>query len=136
VIEAEAWMAIVNGARGLGWWTWGTSPFSVSPAGRRALTALGVALDTFAPAIDAPSTPVTLANGGVDVFATRRDGALTIFAVNTSPASAVNEIFTLPDLDGRPVQIWNTGQTIATSSSTFADTLPPLGWRIYLVAPR
>jgi hypothetical protein len=135
-IEAEAWMAIVNGARGLGWWTYGTSPFSVSTAGRRALTALGVALDTFAPAIDAPIAPVTLANGGVDVFATRRNGALTVFAVNTNPASAVNEIFTLPDLGRRPVHVWNTGQTIAASSSTFADTLPPLGWRVYVVAPR
>jgi len=135
-IEAEAWMAVVNGARGLGWWTYGASPFSVNTAGRRALTALGVALDTFAPAINAPTAPVTLANGGVDVFATRRDGALTVFAVNTSPASAVHEIFTLPNLGRRPVRVWNTDQTIAASRSTFADTLPPLGWRVYLVAPR
>lgn len=135
-IEAEAWMAVVNGARGLGWWTYGTSPFSVNTAGRRALTALGVALDTFAPAINAPTAPVTLANGGVDVFATRRDGALTVFAVNTNPASAVHEIFTLPNLGRRPVRVWNTDQTIAASRSTFADTLPPLGWRVYLVAPR
>jgi len=135
-IEAEAWMAIVNGARGLGWWTYGTSPFSVGTAGRRALTAVGVALDTFAPAIDAATAPVTLANGGVDVFATRRDGALTVFAVNTNPASAVHEIFTLPGLGRRPVRVWNTGRTIAASRDTFADTLPPLGWRAYLVAPR
>jgi len=108
----------------------------VNTAGRRALTALGVALDTFAPAINAPTAPVTLANGGVDVFATRRDGALTVFAVNTSPASAVHEIFTLPNLGRRPVRVWNTDQTIAASRSTFADTLPPLGWRVYLVAPR
>jgi hypothetical protein len=135
-IEAEAWMAIVNGARALGWWTYGTSPFSVSTAGRRALTATGVALDTFATAIDAPTAPVTLANGGVDVFATRRNGALTVFAVNTNPTSAVHEIFTLPDLGGRPVRVWNTDKTIAASTSTFADTLPALGWRVYLVAPR
>ena len=135
-IEAEAWMAIANGARALGWWTYGASPFSLSTGGRRALTAIGTALDTFAPAIDAPTAPVTLANGGVDVFATRRNGALTVFAVNTNPTSAVDETFTLPELGGRPVRVWNTGQTIAASMSTFADTLPALGWRVYLVAPR
>jgi hypothetical protein len=135
-IEAEAWMAIVNGARALGWWTYGTSPFSVNADGLRALRDVNTAIDTFTPAIDAPSAPVTLSNAGVDVLGTQLNGALTVFAVNTNPAAAVSETFTLPGLNGRPVRSWNTGQTLpATSGDTFADALPPLGWRIYVIAP-
>jgi hypothetical protein len=48
----------------------------------------------------------------------------------------VSETFILPGLDGRRVRIWNTDRTLPASNNTFADTLPPLGWRIYLVAPR
>jgi hypothetical protein len=135
-VEAEAWLAIVNGARALGWWTYGGSPFSVDAADRRALREIGAAIDTFTPALEAPAAPVTLANAGVDLYATRRNGALTIFAVNTSPSSPTYEIFTLPGLDRRPVHIWNTGQNLAASTNAFADTLPPLGWRIYLIPPR
>jgi hypothetical protein len=56
--------------------------------------------------------------------------------VNTNPASAAYEVFTLPGLDRRPVRVWNTGQTLAARKNTFADTLPALSWRVYLVAPR
>ncbi|HWX09216.1 MAG TPA: hypothetical protein VNY33_04500 [Gaiellaceae bacterium] len=135
-IEAEAWMAIVNGARALGWWTNGTSPFSVNADGLRALRDVNTAIDTFTPAIDAPAAPVTLSNGGVDVFGTQLNGALTVFAVNTSPVNTASETFTLPGLNGRPVRDWNTDQILpAVSGDTFADTLPPLAWRIYVIAP-
>jgi hypothetical protein len=135
-IEAEAWLAIVNGARALGWWTDGTSPFSVDAAGRLALREVNTALDAFTPAIAAPTAPVTLSNVGVDVLGTELDGALTVFAVNTNPVNSVSETFTLPGLNRRPVRVWNTGRILPGSTDTFADTLPPLGWRVYVVAPR
>src|SRR5579872_7224862 len=136
-IEAEAWIAIVNGARALGWWTNGASPFSVSAAGRQAIHDVTTALDSFAPAIDAPTAPVTLDNAGVAVFATELDGATTVFAVNTDPTRAVPETFTVPGLARRPVSIWNTDRTPArgAATDTFTDTLPPLAWRVYLIPP-
>ncbi len=134
-IEAEAWMAITNGARGIGWWTVGDTPFSVSPGARRALRHVDTALDTFAPALQADVSGLTLGDPGVDAFATLRDGALTVFAVNPSPNAVVSEVFTLRGLDGRPVQVWGRGQTLASSGDSFTDTLPPLAWRIYVVAP-
>lgn len=134
-IEAEAWMAIANGARGLGWWTVGASSFSVEPGARQALRAVDVALDTFAPAIVAPRADLTVAVPGVDAFATRRSGALTVFVVNSSPTDVVPEVFSLHGLAGRPVRVWGSGRTIPTSGDSFADTLPPLAWRIYVVAP-
>ena len=72
---------------------------------------------------------------GVDAFATLRNGALTVFAVNPSPSAVVSEVFTLRGLDGRPVRVWGRGQTLASSGDSFTDTLPPLAWRIYVVAP-
>jgi hypothetical protein len=135
-IEAEAWLAIVNGARALGWWTSATTPFSVTPANQDAIRRVDTALDTFTPAIDAAVAPVTLDNAGIDVFATSRNGALTVFAVNTSPTDATYEVFNLPGLARRPVHIWNTTRTLHPTGDTFADTLPPLAWRIYLVPPR
>jgi len=134
-IEAEAWMAVTNGARGLGWWTVGDTAFSVSPGARRAIRNVDTALDTFAPALAADTSGLTLADPGVDAFATLRDGALTVFAVNPSPDAVVPEVFTLRGLDGRPVRVWGRGQTLAASGDSFTDTLPPLAWRIYVVAP-
>lgn len=136
-VEAEAWLAIANGARALGWWTNdGTTPFSVTAADQSAIQHVDAALDTFAPAIAAPITPVTLDNTGIDVFATRRNGALTVFAVSTNPNSPVYEVFNLPGLAGRPVHIWNTSNTLTPTRDSFTDTLPPLAWRIYLIPPR
>jgi hypothetical protein len=115
-IEAEAWLAIVNGARGLGWWTFGASPFAAEPPALGALRRVDAALDAFAPALVAPPVPVSLSDPTVNAFATQLDGAVYVFAVNSSVTAPVTERFTVA---GRVV----------------TDTLPPLAWRIYSAPP-
>jgi hypothetical protein len=128
-------MAIANGARGLGWWTLGSTPFAVDSGARKALRAVDEALDTFAPTIVATPADLTLAVPGVDAFATRLHGALTLFAVNPSPTDVVSEVFEVKGLKSRTVRIWGGTQTLQADGDSFADTLPPLAWRIYVVAP-
>ena len=128
-------MAVVNGARGLGWWTVGSSPFSVT---RPPDTPCGRSTPHSTRSLP-PSTRRRLRsrseNAGVDVFATSFHGALTVFAVNTRPTETVEETFDLPGLDGRGVHVWGGNRTIPPSGDSFTDTLPPLAWRIYVVAP-
>ena len=134
-IEAEVWMALCNGARGIGYWTYGKTPFAIDAPTGDALRALNATLDTFAPAIDASPAQLTVSDPTVNAFATQRDGALYVFAVNTSPSSAVTETFSLAGLGGRPVGVYDTSRTLSSSGDRFADLLPPLAWRVYLIAP-
>jgi len=138
-IEAQAWLAVVNGARALGWWTYGSSPFSVNAANREALREISSAIDTFTPAIEAPAAPVTSptpASTSMPPAGTAPSLCSPSTPIRPNPSRSVYEILTLPRLDRRPVQIWNTGRALAGSAHTFADILPPLAWRIYLVPPQ
>jgi hypothetical protein len=132
---AETWMAIVNGARAIGYWTWGVTPFSVAAPTLQALAEVNAALDTFAPAIDAAPEQLTLSEPTVNALATGLNGALYVFAVNTSSSAEIEETFTLPSLAGREVRIFDSDTVLTPSGDAFTDSLPPLAWRVYLVAP-
>jgi len=134
-LEAEVWMALTNGARAIGYWTDAGTPFAVGDRIRAAIGEIDAALDTFAPAIDATPSSLTVSDPAVNAFATSLDGALYVFAVNTSTTATIRTSFTLAGLAGRPVAVYGGGRGPASSGDTFADSLPPLGWRIYLVAP-
>ena len=85
--------------------------------------------------IDATPSSLTVSDPAVNAFTTSLDGALYVFAVNTSTAATIRTSFTLAGLAGRPVAVYGGGRGPTSSGDTFADSLPPLGWRIYLVAP-
>jgi len=71
----------------------------------------------------------------VNAFATQLGGALYVFGVNTSPSNAVSASFTVTGLSGRPLGVYGSLRVIGSHGDGFADTLPALAWRVYVVAP-
>ena len=134
-LAAEVWMAICNGARAFGYWTFGATPFAVDAPTIAALRNLGTTFDDLAPAIDAAPAQLAVSDPTVNAFATQLGGALYVFAVNTSPSSTASPSFTLTGLHGRPLGVYGTPRVIGSHGDGFADTLAALAWRVYVVAP-
>jgi fibronectin type 3 domain-containing protein len=141
-LRAEVWMAIANGATGIGYfthsWTPTYSQFRVSPEVQTEMTRTDRQVTSLAPAL--LGTPATVADaeqlgGRVDALARRRNGALYVFAVNVGSANE-RVRFSAPELAGRTVQVFEEGRTItADASGSFEDDFGPLAVHVYVVAP-
>jgi len=136
-LRAEAWMALVNGATAIGWfthsWTPDYSQFRVAPGVQAEMARTGRQVTTFAPALDAASVHVGVqtGEGRVDAIARSYGGALYVFAVNVS-RTPVTATFTVRD---GTWQVYEEGRTVTASSGAFTDTFPSLGVHVYVLPP-
>jgi hypothetical protein len=130
-VNAESWLAIAGGARGLGFFpaTW-TQPIGQAIAGvTREISLLG-------PALMAPSVPSSAKsdNSLVKVGARNYKGAVYIIAVNAG-FTATNATIGAAGLGGRTLNVLDEGRQIAVTGSSFTDSFAPLAVHIYIAQP-
>ena len=145
-IRAEVWMAIVNGAKAIGYfphvwkprYTWCRIP----PANQQELRRLNAQITRLAPVILAPppkrSVACTVEGGGkLDTMARQHDGTVTVFAVSLErkPQRAA---FAVPGLAaGTKVEVVDEGRQLRADAGGFADDFGELAVHIYrFEAPR
>jgi hypothetical protein len=129
-VRAETWLAIVGGARGIGyfpdWWQEDIRA-EVGQVNRDI-----VALE---PALLGPAGSGTWSlESPVRVAVRRYDGALYIVAANTSTAPAGLSL-TVPRLAGRRLHVFADGRVVTPLGDLVVDKLPALGVAVYIAAP-
>ncbi len=130
-------MAIVNGAKAVGYfthsWTPTYSQFRVSAAVQAAMKRTDRQVTALAPAILASSVPVRVyaADGRVDATARRYGGKTYVFAVNVERTS-IRASFTSKAFRGS-ASVYGEGRSIHVSRGSFVDGFAPLGVHVYVV---
>lgn len=136
-MRAEVWMAVTNGAAGIGYfthtWVNGHVAFDVTEDVRDAMRNTNDELKGLAAALVGEQLAVEVSAPDVDALGRARNGALYLFAVNKTALEQPVR-FTLA-AGGRTVRNWRTGESIQTDADGFSDTLPPLGSAIYVLPP-
>jgi hypothetical protein len=136
-LRAETWMALVNGATAIGWfthsWTPDYSQFRVAADVQVEMARTARQVTTLAPALDAVPMHVGIqtSEGRVDAIARAYGGALYVFAVNVSrlPVRA-----TLSVRNGT-WKVFEEGRTVTAASGAFTDSFAPLGVHVYVLPP-
>src|SRR5262249_47682814 len=119
LIVPKAYLAIVNGVTGIGYWAW--ENFKASPAkfaaARQVFSELGQLKSVlFSQNVDSSLTQVT---GGIETTARYLNGTAYVFAVNSTPQT-VQSIFRIPGLiAGQKVQVMFENRTITASTGQF-----------------
>lgn len=132
-IRAETWMALVHGARGIGWFCHIFSPdFDETglldvPASKAAVAKIDTEITALAPVLNTRS----LANGAtvsssnaavpVDLLVKRHDGALYVFAVAMRPG-ATTATFQLRDPQAGQVEVIGESRTLSVDAGKFEDS--------------
>jgi hypothetical protein len=136
-LRAEVWMAIVNGAKAIGYfthsWTPTYSQFRVAPDVQTEIKRTDAQITALTPAILAPAVPVkvTAADGRVDAMARRYGGKTYVFAVNVQ-RTGVRALFTSPAFKGT-ASVYDEGRSVPVSGGSFADGFAPLAVHLYVV---
>jgi hypothetical protein len=140
-VRAEVWMAIVNGAKGIGYfthsWTPSYSQFRVSSAVQAEMTRTDRQIKTLAPALLATPKSISdqeLTAGRINVLATTRNGAVYLFAVNLD-RTTTQVRFSGSGVNGKSVRVFEENRTLSAGSLGFVDTFAPLAVHIYVIPP-
>ena len=133
-LRAEVWMALVNGATAIGYFTHSWTPdyaqFRVSDSTQAEMRRTDRQVTTLTPAL--LGTPVRLgvqtAGGRVDAVARRLGGATYVFAVNVS-RTPVTARFDAPKGSWR---VFEEGRTVR---GALVDSFAPLAVHVYVLPP-
>jgi hypothetical protein len=128
-VRAESWLAVIGGARGLGFFPadW---PADVAPGIEtvaRETAALG-------PALLAPDAPVS-ASAPIEVAGRSFGGAFYVVAVNPT-RRRVDATIRAAGLVGDSATVVGEGRAVALSGGAISDAFGPLAVHLYVVAPR
>lgn len=144
-IKAEVWMALIHGARGIGYFCHEFNPFIEAgplhyPATGAALTAINAQITALAPVLNTQSVAngvtVTPADVAIPVATMlKRAGAFTyVFAVSMRPG-ATTASFALRDFSGEAtVEVIGESRSLAVHNGVFADTFSTYAVHLYKVA--
>jgi hypothetical protein len=130
-VRAEAWLALVGGARGLGFfpaaWTG-----DVGGAIARVAGEIGALL----PALARPAVPVDVRPEGglVRAAAWSYAGATYLAAVNAGP-TATDVALRVPGLGSRVLAVLGEDRTVRAAGDIVGDRLEPLQVHVYVAAP-
>jgi len=136
-LRAETWMALVNGATAIGWfthsWTPDYSQFRVAADVQAEMARTARQVTTLAPALDAVPMHVGIqtSEGRVDAIARAYGGALYLFAVNVSRLP-VRATFSVRNGTWK---VFEEGRTVTAASGAFTDSFAPLGVHVYVLPP-
>ncbi len=141
-VKAEVWMAIVHGARGIGYFCHKWDPFVEAgllsdPEMRAGVSAVNAQISTLAPILNTPSVAgaalVTTSNPAVpvDVMIKRASGCTYLFAVAMGPENIV-ATFTLNGFTGfQAVEVISESRQISATNGVFQDGFTGYGVHIY-----
>jgi hypothetical protein len=128
-VQAESWLAIAGGAKGLGFFP----PAAWTGDVGEAIAEVTQTVRELGPAFTAPEVAARVepGDGLVKAGARKHAGRLTIVAANAGyePEQAT---ITVPGLAGRALSVVGSGRTVTPSGDTFTERFPALGARVYV----
>jgi hypothetical protein len=132
-VRAEAWLAIIGGARGLGF-------FPAAWTGDVGGAIRSVASDVAAllPMFSGEPQQVTLTGAsasGLRAAAWSRDGALYVAAVNAGEQT-VNATLRTAEGSSRPLTVLGEGRQVPLHDGELTDSFAPLAVHLYIAAPQ
>jgi hypothetical protein len=137
-LRAEVWLAVVGGARGIGYFThtWSPShkPFDVSPAIRRAIAKTNNLLSAVHPALVGRTILSGANSTSVKVIARHAGNTTYVIAVNAARAP-INVQFHVPALRDGGVKVFGEKRKLWAQHDQLVDSFPPLGVHIYVQQP-
>lgn len=145
IVKAEVWMAIIHGARGIGYFVHTITPFVeagllANAPMTQAISAINAQVTLLAPVLNTQS----VANGftvvssnpevGVDAMLKRFDGNTYLFAV-AMRSGTTNATFTLSNMsEKQTVEVIGENRTVQSINGVFQDTFSGYGVHIYKVS--
>lgn len=137
-LSAETWLAIVGGARGIGFFTHTWSPshdsFDVAPDLQLQIAQMTAAMRALLPGLTGKTIPSISNSGAIHVLARAgTDGRTYVIAVNATNGPVVARV-TVPSLGTRPLARFADPRPARAIQGKIDDTFPPLGIRIYVAA--
>ena len=134
-LGAETWLAIVGGARGIGFFTHTWSPahkaFDVTPALQLAIKRTTASIAAVQPGLTGRTVPSSADSGAIRVLA-RVSGAKTyVFAVNATNAPVQAQL-DVPSISDTPIGVFGEDRSRAPASGHFDDSFGPYGIHIYV----
>jgi hypothetical protein len=141
-LRDQAYMAIVAGARGLWWWSLGTSaaascadgcpPRAVRLDDLRAVVGELAALEPVLLADDAPAALTTVSSARIHTRIKRHAGRGYVFAYNAGD-TATRATFTWSTAPGA-VTVGGEGRSLPVRAGAFSDTFAPYQAHVYIIA--
>jgi hypothetical protein len=129
-VQAETWLAIAGGARGIGYF-----PDYFTPPIRDAITAINHDIVSLAPALlDQSATGIVGPTSTIRVGVRRHNGAVYVIAVNSSTKPTVGRIL-VPGLGDRNLTVFGENRFVPSSLSQIVDNFAGLGVHIYIAPP-
>jgi hypothetical protein len=137
-LKAEVWLAVIGGARGIGYFTHTWSPdhraFDVLPAIQQAMAQTNVLLSAVTPGL-LGTTLVSKANSPVIKLVARSGGGRTyVFAVNTMRSPTKVQI-QVPELRDGPVAVLGERRSVTATGHNLIDHFGGLQVNVYLQTP-
>jgi hypothetical protein len=136
-ITAEAWLAVIGGARAIGFFTQSLSPpaaFSVSRDGRRAIARFAAAAREVRPGLVGTTVASSADSLAVKVLARASADAAYVFAVNSSGYEDARVQIHVPRLRSGRIRVFGEKRTVKVTNHEFVDVLPPFGVHVYVQA--
>ena len=144
-VKAEVWMAIIHGARGIGYFCHQLSPTFIeagllsNASMATAVGAINAQITALAPVLNTQSVSNGVTNSTtpsaipVDTMVKRSGGYTYVFAVPMRPGS-VNASFTLRSFTGSSsMEVVGEGRTITASNGVFQDAFTSYAVHIYKI---
>jgi hypothetical protein len=128
-LEAETWLAIAGGARGIGYF-----PDTWAPDIAKRIGDVNRRIAALTPVLLAPERPVSSLPNAVRAGARTLAGATYVVAVNASSRLSANARITVPGLTAFSIRVHGEPRSLPVRGGVFRDRLAPLQARIY-VAP-
>ncbi|MBN1892949.1 hypothetical protein JW906_00560 [bacterium] len=143
IVKAEVWMAIIHGARGIGYFCHQFSPSFIeagllaNAAMRDGVSAVNAQIASLAPVLNTQSVSngVIVASGNpailVDAMVKRSDGYTYVFAVSMRPGSTT-AVFALRDFTGTcTIEVIGENRDLTAVDGVFQDDFPGYGVHLY-----
>ncbi len=140
-LRTMSYMAIVAGAKGLFYWSYGAKGLSwvTNPALKaeywQRLVRVTREIKALEPALLSPDAPEILIShsptGTIRVLAKRAGDTRYLIAVNNTPQNGVKAAFTLTAAGS--VDVIEEGRTLPVSGTTFSDTFAPYQVHVYRI---
>jgi hypothetical protein len=133
-LRAEAWLAVVGGARGIGFFTHTLKPasdFGVASDVAHAIQRFAGLAGAVKPGLVGTTIGSSSDSGAIKVLARRAGKRVYVFAVNALP-QRVRAQLTVPGLGQGKASVFAERRSVVVSSDRLADTFGPLAVHVYV----
>jgi hypothetical protein len=134
-LTAEVWLAIVGGARGIGFFTHTWSPdhnaFDVRASLQQTMKGLSAFLGATRAGLLGKTLPSSVNSGAIKLLARTGNGLTYVFAVNTlrTPVKVQADV---PQLHNGPLKVFAERRSVTVAGSRFLDSFGPLAVHVYV----